>query len=119
MKRKQQRIGTSMLSNNHPAVSLLAPRNTARTRTSRTLTQLRGATSCIHQKEKERHPKAGVLFFSPKAPKAKARGKEKEKARANRAKARVIVKEKARREKHPKAKEPRRHVPLLQAAGPL
>jgi hypothetical protein len=42
-----------------------------------------------------------VLFFSPKAPKAKARGKEK--ARANRAKARVIAKEKARKEEHPRA----------------
>ena len=100
-KKKQRRIGTSTLSNNHPAASLLAPRNTARTRTSRTLTQLRGLANCTHQKEKERHPKAGVLFFSPKAPKVKTRGKEK--ARAKRAKASVIAKEKAQREKHPRA----------------
>jgi hypothetical protein len=39
-----------------------------------------------------------VLFFSPKA---KARGKEK--AGANRAKARVVAKEKAQRERHPRA----------------
>jgi hypothetical protein len=42
-----------------------------------------------HQKEKERHPKAGALFFSQKVTKAKARGKEK--ARANQAKAKAIA----------------------------
>ncbi len=90
---KQQRIRTSTPSNNHPAASLLALHNTARTRTFRTHTPLRGTTNCTHQKEKERHPKLGALFYSLKALKAKARGKEK--ARANRAKAKAIAREKA------------------------
>ncbi len=73
--------------------SSFSPCNTARTRTSRIRTPLRGVTNCTHQKEKERHPKVGVLFISLKALKAKARGKEK--ARANRAKAKAIAREKA------------------------
>jgi hypothetical protein len=93
LKRRQQKIGTSTLSNNHPAASPLALRNTARTRTFLTRTQLRGVKNCTHQKEEEHHPKVGILFFSLKAPKAKARVKEK--ARANRAKARAIAKVKA------------------------
>jgi hypothetical protein len=104
MKKTRQKIGTSALSNNHRAASPLALRNTARTGTFLTRTQLRGVTNCAHQKEKERHPKVGILFFSLKALKAKARVKEK--ARANRAKARAIAKEKkARKEKHPKVLE--------------
>jgi hypothetical protein len=93
LRTKQQRIVTSTPSNNHPAASLLALHNTARTRTFRTHTPLRGATNCTHQKEKERHPKVGALFFSPKALKARARGKEK--ARVNRAMAKAIAREKA------------------------
>ncbi len=95
MKAKQRRIEISTPSNNHPAASPLAPHSTARTRTFRTRTPRTGATNCTHQKEKERHPKGGPLFFSQKVTKAKER--EKEKARANRAKAKVkaIAKEKA------------------------
>ncbi len=93
MKAKQRRIGISTPSNNYPAASLLAPHSTVRTRTFRTRTPRRGATNCTHQKEKERHPKVGALFFSHKVSKAKARGKEK--ARANQAKAKAIAKEKA------------------------
>ncbi len=70
----------------------LALRNTARTITLLTRTQLRGVTNCIRRKEKERHPKAGILFFSLKAPKARA--KVKEKARVSQAKARAIAKAK-------------------------
>jgi hypothetical protein len=93
MKAKQRRIGIPTPSNNHPAVSLLAPHSTARTRILHTLTPLRGATNCTLRKEKERHPKVGALFFLQKVTKAKARGKET--ARANRAKAKAIAKEKA------------------------
>ncbi len=90
MERKQQKIGISTLSSNHPAASLLAPRNTARTKIFPTRTQLRGITNFTHRKEKELHPKEGILFFLPKVPKAKARVKEK--VRANQAKARAIAK---------------------------
>jgi hypothetical protein len=103
MKAKQWRIGISTPSNNHPAASLLAPHSTARTRIFRTRTPQRGATNCTLQKEKERHPKVGALFFLQKVTKAKARGKEK--AKANRAKAKAIAKEKASRVRHPKALE--------------
>jgi hypothetical protein len=103
MNAKQQRIGISTPSSNLPAVSLLAPHSTARTRTFRTRTPQRGATNCTLRKEKERHPKVGALFFSQKATKAKAKGKEK--AKANRAKAKAIAKEKASRARHPKALE--------------
>ncbi len=94
MKARQRRIGISTPSNNHPAVSLLALHSTAKTRTFRTRTPQRSATSCTLQKEKERHPKVGALFFlQKKVTKAKARGKEK--AKANRAKAKAIAKENA------------------------
>jgi hypothetical protein len=92
MKRKQQKIGTSALSSNHSAASPLALRNAARTRTFLTCTQLRGVTSCTRRKEKDCHPKVGILFFSLKAPKARA--KVKEKARAIQAKAKAIAKAK-------------------------
>ena len=98
---KQHRIGISTPSNNHPAVSLLALHSTVKTRIFRTRTPQRGATNCTLQKEKERHPKVGALFFLQKVTKAKAKGKEK----ANRAKAKAIAKEKASREKHPKVLE--------------
>ena len=72
-----------------PHSELIALRNTARTKTFLTRTQLKGVTNCIRRKEKEHHPKAGILFFSLKAPKARARVKEK--VRANQAKARAIA----------------------------
>ncbi len=103
MKAKQRRIGTSTPFSNHPAVSLLAPHSTARTRILHTLTPQKGATNCTLRKEKERHSKVGALFFLQKVTKAKERGKEKEKA--NRAKAKAIAKGKAPRAKHLKVLE--------------
>ncbi len=101
MKARQQRIGISTPSSNHPVVSPRAPHSTARTRIFRTRTPQRDATNCTLQKEKERHPKVGAPFFLQKVTKAKARGKEK--AKANRAKAKAIAKGKAPRAKHLKA----------------
>jgi hypothetical protein len=92
MRKKQLQTGTTMLSSNHPAASLLAQLNTARTRTSLTRTQGKGATNCTLRKEKERHPKVGILFFSLKVPKARA--KVKEKAKGSQAKAKATAKEK-------------------------
>jgi hypothetical protein len=93
MRRKQQKIGISTLSSNHPVASLLALPNTARTRILLTRTQRTGATSYTFRKEKERHPKVGILFFSLKDPKARAKAKEK--ARASQAKTEAIAKAKA------------------------
>ncbi len=51
--------------------------HTVRTRILLTHTQRIGATSYTLRKEKERHPKVGILFFSRKNPKARAKAKEK------------------------------------------
>ncbi len=94
-KMRQSLIRTFMLSSNLPAPFPPALPNIAKTGTLLTLTRLNGVTSCTLLKEKERHPKVEILFFSPKDPKARAKAKARARARASKAKARAIAKEKA------------------------
>jgi hypothetical protein len=92
MGRNQPMNGIHMHSSKRRAASLHALLNTARIRTSRTLTRRRDATSYTLRKGRDRHPNAGILFFSRKA--LKERKKAKEKARESRAKAKAVEKAK-------------------------
>ena len=56
---------------------LHAPRNFSRTGISRTLIQLRDATSYSHQKERGHQAKERIPFFSPKVQKEKGMGRVK------------------------------------------
>ncbi len=76
MQRNQRWNGTLMHSSKRLAASLHALLNVARIGTSHTLTRRRDATSCTLRKGRGRHPKAGILFFSLKAPKERAKAKE-------------------------------------------
>ena len=76
--------GTPMLSNRR-APSPIAPRNSAKTGRLITLTLPIDATNCTQLKGKDRQERDLILFFSPKALKAKE--KVTERAKANRLKA--------------------------------
>jgi hypothetical protein len=76
--------GTPLLSSRR-APFLIAPRNSAKTGRLIILTPLIGATNCTQLKGKDRQERDLILFFSPKALKAKE--KDMEKAKANRPKA--------------------------------